>query len=57
MTIKLIRVQPPIRLVCAWKHTGNARNPLVCVWTQAAASQSQDAASSNAETGRMRLCA
>jgi hypothetical protein len=58
MTNKILTLQSVGRLTCAWVPTGNPRNPLACVWAETAARKSANAApSSNANSGRMQLCA
>jgi hypothetical protein len=58
MTNKILTLTKAGRLTCVWVPTGNPRNPLVCVWVETAPRKSgKPAPSSNANSGRMQLCA
>jgi hypothetical protein len=58
MTSNILTLQKTGRLTCAWVSTGNPHNPLACVWAETTARKSSKAApSSNANSGRMPLCA
>jgi hypothetical protein len=50
-------VQNTFYLTCKWVPTGDARMPLVCVWTEPKNAQAAITSSSNDEAGRMHLCA
>ena len=57
MKNKLLAIQKSVRLVCIWVPTGNSVRPLVCKWVGAAMAQTAAASPSQADAGRMRLCA
>ncbi len=57
MKNKLLAIQKSVRLVCIWVPTGNSVRPLVCKWVDAAMTQTAGASPSQADAGRMRLCA
>lgn len=57
MITKLHLVQKTVSLTCNWVPTGEARNPLICVWTGSKIAEDANSASSTDNAGRMHLCA
>ena len=61
MTNKILTLRKAGRLTCTWVPTGNPRTPLACVWIDTAGTSartsSPEAVSSNANSGRLPLCA
>jgi hypothetical protein len=55
---RILSLQKPGRLTCAWVRTGNPQHPLACVWVETnALNNAKEASSSTDESGRMLLCA
>lgn len=40
---KMHLVRTNVRLFCTWVPTGDARNPLICIWTPANSAQADSA--------------
>jgi hypothetical protein len=60
MTNNILSLRKAGRLTCTWVRTGDARNPLVCVWTDGKARSvgtSKEASSPKITSGRMQRCA
>ena len=57
MKKKLYLVPKTVRLTCSWVATGDAKNPLVCVWATVETPSLASAAIVNSEEVRMHLCA
>jgi hypothetical protein len=55
---KILTLNKTSRLICRWVATGNARNPLACVWAETNTRGAAKAAPSpKDESGSMPLCA
>jgi hypothetical protein len=57
MKNKLHLIPKTVRLTCTWVRTGDPKNPLACVWTEAATPRAVSAAPAGSETGRLYQCA
>jgi hypothetical protein len=57
MNTTLYLVRNPVSLTSHWEPTDDPRMPLVRVWTDANAPQTDNTAPSTDELGRMLLCA
>jgi hypothetical protein len=57
MKNKLHLVQKIVRLTRTWVPTGDAKNPLACVWVEAGTQRAVSAAPAGTEAGRLHLCA
>jgi len=57
MKNNLYLVKKNVHLTLTWVLTGDARNPLICIWVETGTPGTVVAAPADSEAGRLHLCA